>query len=308
MAAQTTKTFKADEASAGERLDTYLTLQGAGPSRSFLQKVIAGGGVFVNGRPARASYRLVAEDVVEVNLPDPVPLDVLPQTIPIEVLYEDADLVVVNKPRGMVVHPAAGNFDGTLVNALLARCGRLSGIGGVIRPGIVHRIDKDTSGVLMVAKNDLAHVNLAAQLRKHTISRRYVAVAGGVIKADEGVINAPIGRHPSERKKMAVVPGGRPAVTHFSVIERFRRATLIEAELETGRTHQIRVHLAHVGHPLVGDPVYGTRNTFDMFPTQALHAMVLGFEHPRTGQYMEFTAPLPADMTALLERLRGELG
>lgn len=306
MGTMTTKTFRAEPDSAGERLDAYLALKGAGPSRSFLQKIISDGCVLVNGKTVKASYRLVGDDIIVVHVPPLKSADARPQDIPLDIVYEDADLVVVNKPRGMVVHPAAGNPDGTLVNALLAHCEHLSGIGGVLRPGVVHRIDKDTSGILVVAKNDRAHLHLAAQLKNHIITRRYVAVVTGVLKADEGIIRAPIARHPLERKRMAVVPGGRDAVTRFQVLERFRRCTMIEARLETGRTHQIRVHMAHIGHPLVGDKVYGQRRRFVEFPGQALHAMVLGFIHPRTGEYLEFSAPLPADMAELLEWLRKE--
>lgn len=306
MNTATTKTFKAEPDSVGERLDVFLALKGAGPSRSFLQKIITDGHVLVNGSAAKASYRLTGDEFIVVDLPDPKPSTAVPQAIPLDIVFEDDDLVVVNKPRGMVVHPAAGNPDGTLVNALLAHCTRLSGIGGVLRPGVVHRIDKDTSGILVVAKNDQSHLSLAAQLKKHTITRRYVAVANGVIKADEGIIRAPIARHPLERKRMAVVPGGREAVTRFQVLERFRCCTFIEARLETGRTHQIRVHMAHIGHPLVGDKVYGGRRQFMEFSGQALHAMVLGFIHPRTHEYMEFSAPIPHDMADLLDWLRKE--
>jgi len=236
--------------------------------------------------------------------PEPRPVDVQAQDIPLDILYEDEDIIVINKPQGMVVHPAAGNYNSTLVNALLHHCRDLSGINGEMRPGIVHRIDKDTSGVLVVAKNDHSHVNLAQQIKDKTAVRKYIALVEGDIKEDAGTIDAPIGRHPVYRKKMAVVPGGRRAVTHFKVLERFGRYTLIEARLETGRTHQIRVHMAYIGHPVVGDPVYGYKRQSFNLNGQLLHAQCLGFKHPRTGRYMEFCAPLPDYFTDVICKLR----
>ncbi len=233
-------------------------------------------------------------------------MEVTPEDIDIEILYEDEYLVVVNKPQGMVVHPAAGHSSGTLVNALLSKCSNLSTINGVVRPGIVHRIDKDTSGVLVVAKNDMAHISLAEQIKKHTVNRIYVAIVEGRIKDDEGTINLPIGRHPVERKKMAVVQNGRNAVTHYKVLERYEKNTYIQAKLETGRTHQIRVHMAYIGHPLVGDPVYGFKKQRFKLNGQALHAKTLGFIHPATGEYMEFSAEPPLYFTELLNKLRNE--
>lgn len=307
MANPATKNFIVSPEEADQRLDAFLTDKGAGPSRSFLQKIIAAGGALVNGKIAKAGCRLVEGDKIEISIPEPRPLEVNPQDIMLDILYEDKDLIVVNKPRGLVVHPAAGNHDGTLVNALMWHCTNLSGIGGIIRPGIVHRIDKDTSGIIVAAKNDFTHLSLAAQFKEHSITRVYLAMVVGIPPADSGTINAPIGRHPSERKKMAVVPGGRNAVTHYRVLERFRRNALVEARLETGRTHQIRVHMTHIGHPLIGDITYGkTRSRCSTFSGQALHASILGFVHPRSGQYQEFVVEMPADMQELVARLRLE--
>ncbi|HBR23935.1 MAG TPA: RNA pseudouridine synthase [Firmicutes bacterium] len=307
MANPTRKRFTISPEEAGQRLDAFLTIKGAGPSRSFLQKIIADNGALVNGKIAKAGCRLVEGDTIEIDIPEPKILEVNPQDIALDILYEDDDLIVVNKPRGLVVHPAAGNHDGTLVNALMWHCTNLSGIGGIIRPGIVHRIDKDTSGIIVAAKNDRAHLSLAAQFKQHSITRVYLAIVVGIPPADSGTINAPIGRHPSERKKMAVVPGGRNAVTHYRVLERFQHNALMEARLETGRTHQIRVHMTHLGYPLLGDIVYGkARSRCAMLSGQALHASVLGFVHPGSGQYLEFTVPMPADMQELAAKLRLE--
>jgi 23S rRNA pseudouridine1911/1915/1917 synthase len=305
MANPEMKSFIVNPDEAGQRLDAFLTDKGAGPSRSFLQKIIADNGAMVNGKIAKAGYRLVEGDKVEITIPELKPLEVSPQDIALDILYEDDDLIVINKPRGLVVHPAAGNHDSTLVNALMWHCTNLSGIGGIIRPGIVHRIDKDTSGILVAAKNDFAHLALAAQFKEHSITRVYLGVVVGIPPAEYGTINAPIGRHPTERKKMAVVPGGRNAVTHYRLLEKFRRNALVELRLETGRTHQIRVHMTHIGHPLLGDVTYGkTRSRCKMLSGQALHAAVLGFVHPRTGQYLEFKAEMPADMQDLVAQLR----
>ena len=259
----------------------------------------------VNDRPEKASFKLNVQDRVMVTLPDEEPVDILPEDIPLDILYEDPELLVVNKPKGMVVHPSAGHSSGTLVNALLYHCsGQLSGINGVQRPGIVHRIDKDTTGALVVCKTDLAHQSLAAQLKEHSITRRYRAVVHHNIREDEGTVDAPIGRHPVDRKKMAVnYRNGKRAVTHYRVLERFGDYTYIECRLETGRTHQIRVHMSHIGHPLLGDEIYGPAKCPFRLQGQCLHAMVLGFLHPVTGEYLEFTAPLPEYFEQLLRKL-----
>jgi len=290
---------------AGQRIDLFLAARMADFSRSRLQKLIKEGEVRVNGGAVKANYLVAVGDQVRVAVPETTPLQLQAEEIPFQILYEDSDLIVVNKPQGLVVHPAAGNWQGTLVNALLHHCGDLSGINGVIRPGIVHRIDKDTSGVLVVAKNDFAHTGLARQLKDHTINRIYVALVHGVMAEPAGVVDAPIGRHPVQRKKMAVVTkNGKTAVTHYKVLERLPGYTLIEAKLETGRTHQIRVHLSYLGHPLAGDPLYGPKkNPLDL-AGQALHARLLGFDHPRSGEYMEFEAPLPDYFQQLLQKLR----
>lgn len=292
--------FQISEELQGERLDRFMTATGCWPSRAFVQKIIAAGGARLGPKTLKASYRLESGDALEILWEDPQPLRVEPESLPLAVLYEDSDLVVVNKPRGMVVHPAAGNHGGTLVNALLAHCRDLSGIGGVIRPGIVHRLDKDTSGVLVVAKNDLAHLHLAAQIKEHSMKRVYRTLVHGT-PPESGRIEAPIGRHPTQRKKMAVVPSGRPAVTHYRVLEFFNSFSFLEVRLETGRTHQIRVHLSQLGYPVVGDPVYGWRKEPAPIAGQALHAATLGFVHPRSGAYLEFTTELPVEMQAALE-------
>lgn len=291
---------------AGERIDRFLTEQFSDKTRSFVQKLIEDKDVLVNGQTVSKNYKLRAGDCVEVSLPEPVPLNVGAENIPLDILYEDADLLVVNKPKGMVVHPAAGNEDGTLVNALLYHCrDSLSGINGVLRPGIVHRIDKDTSGVLMVAKNDRAHQHLAAQIKEHSFLREYRAIVYGNVKEDSGIIDAPIGRSNKDRKKMCVTDqNARQAVTHFAVLERFRGFTYLKFRLETGRTHQIRVHMAYLGHPIAGDPVYGPKKVLSQLNGQCLHAMTLGFEHPTSGEWMEFTAPLPCCFTDFLDSLQ----
>jgi 23S rRNA pseudouridine1911/1915/1917 synthase len=291
----------------GIRIDQFLAQKNADISRSRIQKLIEKGNITVHGKQVKPNYKVRQGDLVRLEIPEPVMLDVRPENIDIEILYEDGDIAVVNKPQGMVVHPAAGNYSGTLVNALMARCSSLSTINGVIRPGIVHRIDKDTSGVLIIAKNDASHHSLAEQIKVHSVKRIYYAIVEGVIKQDSGTVDAPLGRHPVERKKMAVVAkNGRRAVTHYRVIERFKRNTLIEARLETGRTHQIRVHMAYIGHPLVGDPVYGYKKQRFNLKGQALHAKTLGVIHPSTGEYMEFTTPLPEYFQKLVENLRRE--
>ena len=277
-------------------------------SRSAVQALIQDGRVLCNGAPVQKSTKLPVQSVLTVEIPPARPLEVVAQNIPLDIVYEDSDLLVVNKPKGMVVHPAAGNEDGTLVNALLYHCGdSLSGINGVIRPGIVHRIDKDTSGLLIVAKNDAAHRSLAEQIKAHSFTREYRAVVYGRIKAD-GTVDAPIARHPQERKRMAVVrsPAAREAVTHYFVVRHFIGFTQLRLRLETGRTHQIRVHMAYIGHPVAGDPVYGPKKVITSLSGQCLHAGLIGFVHPRTGRYMEFEAPLPPYFTDFLKTLRPE--
>ena len=306
---QETLLFCPEPEDAGSRLDAFLALNLEGKTRSAVQKLMDQGKVLVNGKTGRKNDKVKPGDSIQVEIPEPEPLELLPQDIPLDIVYEDEHLLVVNKPKGMVVHPAPGNPDGTLVNALLYHCGEsLSGINGVIRPGIVHRIDKDTSGLLMVAKNDLAHQSLAAQIAAHTFTRMYNTVVYGNLKTDEGTISAPIARHPTDRKKMAVVPGGREAVTHYRVLERLPGFTLVECRLETGRTHQIRVHMAHIGHPVAGDPVYGPKKCITSLNGQCLHARLLGFVHPATGEYMEFDSGLPPYFTDFLEKLRRKGG
>lgn len=288
------------------RLDKYLAAQFPEQTRSFLQKLIKDGEVLVNGKQVKSGFSLSAGDEVAVNIPEPKELDVEPQKMDLEIVYEDEDVILINKPKGMVVHPAPGHTKDTLVNGLLYHCkDHLSGINGVARPGIVHRIDRDTTGILIVCKNDLAHQSIAAQLKEHSITRRYRALVHGNLKDDQGTIEGSIGRHPVDRKKMAINErNGKPAVTHYTVLERFGSYTLIECVLKTGRTHQIRVHMASIGHPLVGDEVYGPAKCPFKLQGQCLHAMVLGFVHPRTGEYLEFSAPLPEYFESLLSRLR----
>ena len=275
-------------------------------TRSYLQKLLKDGSVQMNGKPVKASTKTAVGAVIALTIPEPEEPEILPENIPLDILYEDSDVILINKPKNMVVHPAAGHYTGTLVNALMYHCrGDLSGINGVLRPGIVHRIDKDTTGVLIVCKNDRAHNALAEQLKEHSITRKYRAIVCGNLKEDEGTVDAPIGRHPQDRKKMAIVrSGGKRAVTHYRVLERFGNYTYIECRLETGRTHQIRVHMASLGHPLLGDEIYGRAKSPFKLEGQTLHAMVLGFIHPTTGEYMEFEAPLPEYFEKLLEKLR----
>lgn len=291
-----------EEEEAGERIDRFLAEQEGEWSRSQIQKWLKEERVTVNGGLVKANYRVSRDDEILLLIPPLEELQLLPEAIPLEILYEDQDLIVVNKPRGMVVHPAPGNYTGTLVNALLHHVKDLSGINGVLRPGIVHRIDKETSGLLVVAKSERAHLGLARQFKEHTIERRYLAVVNGRFPHREGSVDAPIGRDSRDRKKMAVCPKGKHAVTHFTVLEEFAHHTLLSCRLETGRTHQIRVHMAYIGHPVVGDPKYGKGERFGM-EGQALHAGTLGFTHPVTGERLLFEVPLPADMVALLERL-----
>ncbi len=292
-----------DEEARGKRLDVFLADREKELSRSHIQKLIEGGAVLVNGRAVKVNYKLRTGDSVEIHVLEAQEWKILPEAIPLDVLYEDEDIIVINKARGMVVHPAAGVSSGTLVNALLYHCKDLSGINGVIRPGIVHRLDKDTSGVMVAAKNDAAHVNLAEQIRLKTAHRIYQALVLGTIAEEKGVIRAPIGRHPTERKKMAVVPNGKEATTFFHVLERFSSYTFVECRLQTGRTHQIRVHMAYIGHPLLGDPKYGKKSPFAI-EGQALHSAELMLTHPRTKERLRFAAAMPADMEEILRTLR----
>lgn len=285
------------------RIDKVLSQELADYSRSQIQQWLKDERVMVNGTTVKANYKVKAGDQVTIAVPEPTVLELTPENIPLEIVYEDEDVAVVNKPQGMVVHPSAGHPNATLVNALLFHMQNLSSINDVIRPGIVHRIDKDTSGLLMIAKNDFAHESLAKQLKEKTSLRKYVALVHGVIPHEKGVIDAPIGRSKTDRKMQAVIEEGKPAVTHFQVLERFADFTLVELQLETGRTHQIRVHMKYIGYPLAGDPVYGPKKTLPG-KGQFLHAQVLGFEHPRTGEFLTFTAPLPEVFQKTLEKLR----
>lgn len=298
--------FQITEEQDGERVDKCMAELIDSLSRSFIQKMIKEERVMVNGSPVKANYRVQAEDDICFYLPEAVEPDIEPEDIWLDVLFEDADVLVVNKPKGMVVHPAAGHYSNTLVNAVLFHCkGNLSGINGVMRPGIVHRIDKDTTGSILICKNDAAHQSIAQQLKSHTIVRRYRAIVHGVVKEEEGTVDAPVGRDPYERKKMAVNhKNGKDAVTHYRVLQRFSSYTYIECRLETGRTHQIRVHMASIGHPLLGDSVYGPRKCpVANLEGQTLHAMILGFSHPKTGEYVETCAPIPAYFEKLLHSL-----
>lgn len=297
--------LEVDENNIDERLDKFLSVMMPEQSRSYLQKIIKDGSVLVNGKSQKSSYRMDEGDQVSIDLPELKEPEIEAEDIPLEVLYEDEYLLMVNKPKGMVVHPSAGHYSGTLVNAVMHHCkGQLSGINGVMRPGIVHRIDKDTTGVLVICKNDQAHNHVAAQLKEHSITRKYRAIVQGVIKEDEGIVDAPIGRHPVERKKMAInQKNGKHAVTHYRVLQRFANHTYVECQLETGRTHQIRVHMASLHHPLLGDTVYGSEKNPYHLEGQTLHAQVLGLIHPVTGQYVEAEAPLPDYFHKLLLKL-----
>ena len=300
-----TKEYLAGEENIGDRIDKFISQADGELTRSAVVKLIEDGSVIVNGAVPSKNLRLRAGDRILVTLSDPVMPEARPQNIPLDIVYEDDDLLVVNKPRGMVVHPAAGNPEGTLVNALLYHCsGSLSGINGVLRPGIVHRIDKDTSGLLIVAKNDRSHRLLAEQIKEHSFTRKYQAVVTGVIKEESGTVNAPIGRHQTDRKKMTVtLKNSREAVTHYRVLQRYKGYTHIELTLETGRTHQIRVHMAHIGHPVAGDPVYGGKKYLASLGGQCLHAFYISFVHPVTQKTLTFSAPLPEYFTAFLSRL-----
>ena len=295
--------FVITEEMEGERIDKYLNSLIDSLSRSYIQKLLGDGNITVNGQKSKANYRLKTEDQIQVCVPLASVPSITPEDIPLDILYEDNDVIIVNKPKGMVVHPAPGHYSGTLVNALLFHCqGQLSGINGVLRPGIVHRIDRDTTGSVIACKNDKAHSAIAEQLKSHSLVRRYHAIVHGVIKEEEGTVHTLIGRHPSDRKKMAVLShGGKDAVTHYHVLSRSEKFTYIECKLETGRTHQIRVHMTHLGHPLLGDSVYGPRNCpFQNLNGQTLHAKILGFIHPSSGKYIETDAPLPEYFTRLL--------
>ncbi|CAM3927003.1 RluA family pseudouridine synthase [Bacillus paramycoides] len=291
------------EEQKSERIDKFVAEINSEWSRSQVQQWIKDDVVTVNGKSVKVNYKVKENDEITVTIPDPEELDIQAEDMNLEIYYEDADVLVVNKPRGMVVHPAPGHTSGTLVNGLMHHCTDLSGINGVMRPGIVHRIDKDTSGLLMVAKNDMAHESLVNQLVAKTVTRRYKAIVHGVIPHDKGTIDAPIARDKKERQSMTVDENGKNAVTHFQVLERFKDFTLVECRLETGRTHQIRVHMKYIGYPLAGDPKYGPKKTLDM-NGQALHAGILGFDHPRTGEYIQFEAPIPEVFEDALNILR----
>ena len=289
----------------GKRIDKYVSEQNLDVSRTYIQKLIQDKQILVNGSGVKTNYKLTLNDKISVTIPEMVEPDVVPENIPLDILYEDDDIIVVNKPKQMVVHPAKGHYTGTLVNALMYHCkDNLSGINGVMRPGIVHRIDNDTTGALVVCKNDFAHNDIAEQLRVHSITRKYVAITHNVIKEDFGTVNAKVGRHPNNRLKMeANVNNGKEAITHYRVLERFKNFTYIECMLETGRTHQIRVHMSSIGYPLLGDSVYGPAHCPYKLVGQTLHAKILGFNHPRTGEYMEFEAPMPEYFQRLLKIL-----
>lgn len=293
---------------SGERLDAFLSRALPEISRSAAQKLIAEGNVLLDGKPTKKNDRLEPGQTVSVTIPEPKPVDVTPTEMQLDIVYEDEDVAVINKPKGLVVHPAAGHQDDTLVNGLLYAMGdSLSGINGELRPGIVHRIDKDTSGLLAIAKNDLAHAVLASQLKDHTMARTYEAIVCGNLKEDSGTVDAPIGRHPTDRKKMCVTQrNSKPAVTHWEVVKRYRGYTHIRCRLETGRTHQIRVHMAYIGHPILGDTVYGAKKPVPGLTGQCLHAAGLRFVHPRTGEPVELHCPLPPEFTAMLQKLQNK--
>ena len=297
--------LRASEESKNQRLDAFLASSLDGLTRSQATRLIESGEVAVNGRAVSKSYKLAGGEDIAVTLPEPEPVEAVPQDIPLDVVYEDADVIVVNKPSGMVVHPAPGHPDGTLVNALLYHCaGTLSGVGGALRPGIVHRIDRDTSGLIIAAKNDAAHQYLSAQLADHTLARTYECIVVGALREDRGTVDAPIARHPTDRKRMAVVAGGREAVTHWEVIARYPGYTHVRCRLETGRTHQIRVHMAYIGHPILGDTVYGAKKEIPGLTGQCLHAVGLRFLHPRTHEVVELSCPLPEEFTRMLQKIR----
>ena len=297
--------FQVTSEQDGERLDKLLSMIYPDFSRSFFQKLIKENSIKVNEKIPKANYKVQTDDMISILIPDAVETSIEPENIPLDILYEDDDVLVVNKPKGMVVHPSAGHYSGTLVNAIMYHCkDSLSGINGEIRPGIVHRIDMDTTGSLIVCKNDESHVAIAEQIKEHSCNRIYVGIVCGNIKEDEGTIDAPIGRHPVDRKKMAInEKNGKPAVTHYKVLKRFGKYTYMQFKLETGRTHQIRVHMASIGHPLLGDELYSKNCPFKHLQGQTLHARTIGFIHPRTKEYMEFSAPLPKYFEDLLQKL-----
>lgn len=297
--------FTADIEHEDQRIDRYLTEMLPEQSRSFFQKLIRDGFVMVNRIIVKVNYRLKTGDLIEIDIPDAVPTEIVPENIPLDILYEDDDLLIVNKPKGMVVHPAVGHSTGTLVNAIMYHCqGNLSGINGEIRPGIVHRIDKDTTGSLIICKNDEAHRNIAEQIKEHSVTRRYVGVVAGTFSEESGTVEGAIGRHPNDRKRMTInEKNGKPAVTHYRVLQTLKGASFMEFELETGRTHQIRVHMASISHPLLGDTVYGNSKNPYKLQGQALHARTIGFIHPTTGEYIEVSAPIPEYMTELVRKL-----
>lgn len=301
-----TKEIVVEEKYNGIRADKALSIIFDNLSRNFIQNLFEENKILINEKIAKGKLKLSIGDIIKIDIPKPQKLEVEAEDIPLDIIYEDKDIVIVNKPKDMVVHPAPGNYTGTLVNALLNHCDDLSGINGVIRPGIVHRIDKDTSGILVIAKNDLAHNELAAQFKEHSIKREYYALVEGRIKKDEGTIDAPIGRHPNNRLKFAVCEGGKRAVTHYKVLDVFNSCTLIKCTLETGRTHQIRVHMAFIGHPLVGDTIYGLKKQKLTNNGQVLHAKTLGFIHPTTKQYVEFDSELPQEYKEILRKLGGK--
>lgn len=298
-------TFHISEQNCNVRIDRFLAEQLPDISRSYIQKLIKEKQIYVNGQPVKANYKTGTQDKIKIHIPELTEPDIVPENIPLDILYEDHDILIVNKPKGMVVHPAAGHYSGTLVNALMYYCkDDLSGINGVMRPGIVHRIDMDTTGSLLVCKNDIAHQKMADQLKEHHIKRIYHAIVHGVIKEDEGTVDGPIGRHPIDRKKMSInYKNGKTAVTHYRVLQRFSNYTYVECQLETGRTHQIRVHMASIHHPLLGDSVYGPAKCPFKLQGQTLHAKVLGIQHPVTGEYLEIDAPLPQYFSDLLIKL-----
>jgi len=300
-------TLQPNKEDAGTRIDAWLAANLEDMTRSAAQRLLEEGSVTKDGKALAKNYKLTGAETLEVSLPDPEPVDVVPQNIPLDIVFEDSDVIVVNKPKGLVVHPAPGHPDGTLVNALLYHCGNsLSGIGGELRPGIVHRIDRDTSGLIVAAKNDFSHQKLAAQLQDHTLARIYHCIVIGNLREDSGTIDAPIGRHHTDRKKMAVVANGRSAVTHWRVLERYQGFTYMECRLETGRTHQIRVHMAHTGHPILGDTVYGNKKPVPGLQGQCLHAVGLRFLHPRSGEPVELHCGLSEEFEEQLRKLRAK--
>lgn len=300
-----TRHFQVEEGKQGTRIDKYLAEACDTLSRSYLQKLLKNQAILVNGTAAKANYKVAASDQIVLEVPDAIEPEIEAEKMDLDIIYEDRDIILINKPKNMVVHPAAGHYSGTLVNGLMEHCkGDLSGINGVMRPGIVHRIDMDTTGVLIVCKNDMAHNFIAEQLKVHSVTRKYYAIVHGMLKDDSGTISAPIGRHPIDRKKMSINhKNGKEAVTHYRVLKRFKQYTYVECQLETGRTHQIRVHMASIGHPLLGDRVYGPAKCPFKLQGQTLHAGVLGITHPSTGSYMEFSAPLPPYFQELLNKL-----